>query len=322
MKSRTLFTAFAMMVTAHAATLTFTRTIPLPSIEGRIDHLSIDSEGSRLFVAALGNNTVEVVDLKAGKVVHSISGLAEPQGLCYVREFNRLYVANGGDGALRSFDGTTYAPVTVIKFGHDADNIRYDPSAKLLYVGYGSGALGIADAAKNSLVGKIPIGAHPESFQLEKTGMRVFINVPRTHTITVADRVAKKVTDRWSLGKVTANFPMDLDEANHRAFVCSRIPARLLVYDTTSGMQLAKLDLHGDCDDVFYDPARHEVYAICGEGFIDVFAQLDADHYTLKDVVVTVATARTGVFDGQQIYLAVPRHGAMPAEIRVYSPAG
>jgi DNA-binding beta-propeller fold protein YncE len=318
MKSVALLLLTAAVITAHAETLTLTRTIPLPKVEGRIDHFSLDAEDSRLFVAALGNNTVEVVDLKAGKVVHSVGGLAEPQGVFYVHEFNRLYVANGGDGALRVFDGTTFASVTVIKFEDDADNVRYDPTAKLIYVGYGSGALGIVDAAKNIVVGNIPLEGHPESFQLEQNGTRVFINVPGAHTITVADRATKKATGQWSLGMVAANFPMALDDADHRAFVCSRTPARLLVYDTRSGSQLAKLDLHGDCDDVFYDAKRHQIYASCGQGFIDVFAQTDADHYILKEAVATTAKARTCYFDGEQIYLAVPRREEQPAEIRCY----
>jgi YVTN family beta-propeller protein len=318
MKSVALLLLTAAVLTAQAETLTLTRTIPLPKVEGRIDHFSLDAEGSRLFVAALGNNTVEVVDLKTGSVAHSVSGLSEPQGLLYVHEFNRLYIANGGDGALRVFDGTTFAPVTVIKLEDDADNVRYDAAAKLIYVGYGSGALGIVDAAKNAVVGNIPLDGHPESFQLESSGARVFINVPRAHTITVADRTTKKVTGQWSLGMIAANFPMALDEANHRAFVCSRSPARLLVYDTSTGSQLAKLDLHGDCDDVFYDTKRHQIYASCGQGFIDVFTQTDADHYVLKEAVATTAKARTCFFDEEQIYLAVPRRGDAAAEIRVY----
>jgi DNA-binding beta-propeller fold protein YncE len=319
---RTLHTLMliGVIVTAHAESLTLTRTIPLPNVGGRIDHLAIDPEGHWLFVAALGNNTVEVVDLQAGKVVRSIAGFSEPQGVCYVREFNRLYVANGGDGAVRVFDGTTYAPGIVIKFEDDADNIRYDATAKLLYVGYGSGAVGVVDATKNVIVGDIPLEAHPESFQLEQAGARVFINVPGAHTIIVADRNTRKVTGKWALGMVAANFPLALDEASHRAFVCCRTPARLLVYDTQSGTQVAKLDLHGDCDDVFYNAATHEIYASCGEGFIDVFTATDADHFRLKDAVATVAKARTCFFDGNQIYLAVPRRSESPAEIRFYVP--
>jgi YVTN family beta-propeller protein len=318
MRTRLLFALLVLGATAQAQTLKLARTILVAGIEGRIDHFSIDAEGGRLFMAALGNNTVEVVDVKAGKVIHSIQGLSEPQGVCYVAEFKRLYVANGGDGAVRAFDGNTYAPGAVIKFDDDADNLRYDAVARLLYVGYGGGALGIIDVTKDVVVGSIALAGHPESFQLEKSGPRVFVNVPRAHTITVADRNTKELIAQWSLGLVAANFPMALDETNHRVFVCSRTPARLLVYDMTSGKELAKLELHGDCDDVFYDAKQHQIYATCGQGFIDVFAQTDADHYALKEAVPTIAKARTCYFDGQQLYLAVPRRGDQSAEIRCF----
>ncbi|HZP61644.1 MAG TPA: YncE family protein [Opitutaceae bacterium] len=309
----------ALGVPAGEASLTLARTIPLGGIEGRIDHFGYDPAGGRLFVAALGNNTVEVVNLKQGKVVHSISGLSEPQGIFFVPEFNRLYIANGGDGALRIYDGTDFSPITTVKLDDDADNVRYDAVAKRIYVGYGSGAIAIVDAAKNVKAGEIPVSAHPESFQLEKSGSRIFINVPGAHNVTVADRNEKITAGKWSLGLVAANFPMALDEADHRVFVGCRLPARLLVFDTEAGKEVAKLDLHGDCDDVFYDPSRHQIYASCGEGFIDVFAQADADHYSLKESIPTVHRARTCLFADDHLYLAVPRRGEETAEIRDYS---
>ncbi len=307
----------ALVGLAHAASLTLVRTIPLPNVDGRIDHFAIDGD-ARLFVAALGNNTVEVVDLKQGNVVHSIGGLSEPQGIAYVAKFDRLYVANGGDGALRVFDGANYAPVTVIKFDDDADNVRYDAKAKQLFVGHGGGAIGIVDVQRNEVVGDIPLNGHPESFQLEPDGARVVVNVPRAHEIAVVDRAAKRQLGKWSLGLVAANFPLTLDAADHRAFVGCRAPARLLVFDTASGREMAKLDLHGDCDDLFYDAPRHRIYASCGQGYIDVFTPVDADHYTLAEAVPTTAKARTCFFDGRNLYLAVPRKAGAPAEIRVY----
>lgn len=307
----------AAVTSTRAASLSLAGTIPLPNVEGRIDHFALDGD-ARLFVAALGNNTVEVVDLKQGKVVHSIGGLAEPQGIAYIRESNRLYVANGGDGAVRVFDGTTFAPVTTIKFDDDADNVRYDATTKQLFVGYGGGAIGIIDPEKNVALGEIPVSAHPESFQLDPNGAQIYVNVPRSHEVAVLDRRTKTQTAKWSLGLVAANFPLALDAANHRAFVGCRMPARLLVFDTASGRQLAKVDLHGDCDDVFYDAAHRRVYASCGEGYIDVFAPRDADRYERIEAIATVPRARTCAFDGAHLYLAVPRQGDAAAAIRVY----
>lgn len=321
MKLRTLLLGLFGLAVAgfgRAVTLKLTRTIPLPGVEGRIDHFALDEGGQRLFVAALGNNSVEVVDLKTGRVLHSLRDLAEPQGVVFVPGFNRLYVANGGDGTLRVYDGTTFTPVTVIQFADDADNVRYDPAARQVYVGYGGGALGVVDAAKNTVVGDIALSAHPESFQLEQNGPRIFVNVPGSHAVTVVDRNARKAAGTWSLGLVAANFPMALDEAGHRAFVACRVPARLLVFDTESGREVARLGLHGDCDDVFYDAKRRRIYASCGEGFLDVFFQVDADHYALESAVKTSAKARTCLFRESLIYLAVPQSGNHPAEIRCY----
>lgn len=300
-----------------AAPLTFERSISLGGVRGRIDHLALDSAGERLFVSALGNNTVEVVDLHRNKVVHTIPGLSEPQGIFYVSTLNRLYVANGGDGTLRVYNGTTFAEIKSLLLGGDADNVRYDAATRRLYVGFGSGALAIVDVARDEVVGTIPVAAHPESFQLETHGPRVFINVPQAGNITVANRAQHKIVATWTPG-AGGNFPMALDEADHRLFVGCRYPARLLVLDTRSGRQLARLDLHRDCDDLYYDARRRRIYASCGEGFIDVFSQIDADHYVLKESVKTEPGARTSLLAGDRLYLALRRRGNRAAQIRVY----
>lgn len=304
--------------TARADILTLERAIPLPGVEGRVDHFNLDAPGGRLFVAALGNDSVEVVDLKKGAVVHSITGLAEPQGVLYAPESNRLFIANGDDGTLRVFDGTTFAPIKTLTFSSDADNLRYEAGTRRAYVGYGGGALGVVDTATGEIVGDIPLNAHPEAFALESNGPRIFANVPGAHEVTVADRKTRKTMATWSIGFTAANFPLALDEAHHRLFIGCRLPARLLVLDTDSGKEVARLDLHGDCDDLFYDADRHQIYASCGAGFIDVFTQTDADHYPVRESISTAPKARTCLFDGNRIYLAVPKRGDQPAEIRCY----
>ncbi|HET7535171.1 MAG TPA: hypothetical protein VFJ90_01860, partial [Candidatus Didemnitutus sp.] len=230
----------------------------------------------------------------------------------------QLYIATGGDGVLRVYHGTTLAPATMVKFDSDADNVRYDRAARRIYVGHGSGALGAVDTATNQVVADIALSGHPESFQLENAGPRIFVNVPGAHQVAMVDREKRSTVAKWSLGLTAANYPMTLDEENHRLFVGCRMPARLIVFDTETGKQIAKLELHGDCDDLFFDAVRRQIYATCGEGFIDVFAQADADHYALKEAIPTVAKARTGFFDGDRLYLAVPKRGDDEAEIRCY----
>jgi YVTN family beta-propeller protein len=155
-------------------------TVPLPNVEGRIDHLAIDVQGQRLFVAALGNNTLEVIDIKNAKRLRTISGLREPQGIAFVPRLNRIYVANRADGTLRIVDGASYEIIKTIPYHDNADNVRYDAHDDRIWVGYGGGPLGIGGGAvaavddEGARVGEIAIDAHPESFQLETSGPRIF----------------------------------------------------------------------------------------------------------------------------------------------------
>jgi DNA-binding beta-propeller fold protein YncE len=298
------------------------KTIELPDVQGRIDHMSIDVKGQRLFISALGNNTVEVIDIKAGKRIKTITGLAEPQGALYVAETNRLYVANAKDGSVRIFDGTSYALLKNIDYGDDADNLRYDATHQRVYVGYGSGALGEIDKDGNK-TGNIKLDAHPESFQLEKDSAKIYVNLPESRKISVIDRERNAVTASWSTGMAFANFPMALDEKAHRLFVVTRMPARLLIFNTDDGSIVQKLSAIGDCDDVFYDATRKRIYATGGEGGISVFEQQDADHYKELERINTVKGARTGFFSPEldRLFVAIRHQGSQVAAIHIYSPA-
>jgi DNA-binding beta-propeller fold protein YncE len=296
------------------------QTIALPGVEGRIDHLSVDVNGRRLFVSALGNNTLEVIDLREGKRLTSITGLQEPQGVFFVPKENKLFVANGDDGTCRIFDGSSYKLIATVHFPSDADNVRYDAAENQIYVGYGEGALGVLDAASGRKIADIALAAHPESFRLEAPGSRIFVNLPNAnHTIAVVDRAKRSVIATWPL-EAAANFPMTLDQAGHRVLVVTREPARLVVLDSESGKQVASYPSVGDADDVFYDAIHKRVYISGGEGFIDVFAQHDSDHYSLAAKVATAAGARTSLFvpELNRFFLAVPHRGSQQAEVRVY----
>lgn len=295
--------------------------IAMPDVQGRIDHLAIDTDGRRLFMAALGNDSLEVIDLKTARRVHSIRGLAEPQGVAYIPSVHRLFVANGKDGSVRSFDANSWTHLKTIQYGDDADNLRADSATGHVWVGYGSGALAEFDV-DGTKVGDIKLDAHPESFQFEKNGSRAFVNLPKSHKIGVVDRKSRSALANWSTGGARSNYPMSLDERNHRLFVVTRAPAELIVLDIGDGHEVAKLPAIGDCDDVFYDEHRHRIYAIGGEGGISVFAQSDPDHYTEAGRIKTVPGARTGFFspDLDRLYVAARKHESQPAEIRVYVP--
>ena len=302
------------------ALLQLKQTIPLPGVEGRIDHLDLDAAGERLFVCALGNNTAEVLDLRKGERIHSISGLGAPQGVVYVHELNRLFIANDKGGVCRIYDAKSWQLISKVDFQDDADNVRYSSTAKQIYVGFGSGGIGIINAADGKRVGSIKLAAHPEAFELEKHGHRIFVNVPNAGHVAVIDRDKVEVTARWKTGGATANFPMAFDEANHRLFIGCRVPSKLVVLNTDSGGVLTTLDISGDPDEIFYDAKRHRLYAICGAGYVEIIEQADSNTYKLAAKIPTATGARTGLFvpERDALFIAVPHRGTQTAEIRRY----
>ncbi len=263
-----------------------------------------------------------MIDLRAGRRLRTLAGLKEPQGIAFVPETNRLFVANGRDGTCAIFHGDTFDLLHTAKFSSDADNVRYDAAARRIYVGYGEGALGILDAVNGRHLGDIRLGGHPESFRLETSGPRIFVNVPTTGRVAVVNRATGAAVAFWSLAGARSNFPMALDEANHRLFVGCRNPAKVLVYNTQTGQVVATLDIGGDTDDLFYDAVRKRLYVSCGAGFLDVFAQRSANQYESLAIIRTAIGARTSLFVPElgRLYLAVPHRGRLQqAEIRVYA---
>jgi YVTN family beta-propeller protein len=310
----------AKMQHGNAESLRLVKRIPLPGVQGRIDHMAVDVQGQRLFVCALGNNTLEVVDLKKGERVRSVGGLREPQGVRYLPESNTIVVADRADGVTTFIDGTSYAKVATVKFSGDADNVRYDAANKQVYVGYGEGSLGVL-SEKGERLFDIPLGSHPESFQLDSAGGKVYVNLPTQHKVAVVDVSKRAVTGSWAIAE-SDNYPMALDEARHRLFVVTRRPPRLLVYDTETGKPVTTIEAGRDSDDLFYDAARRRIYASFGEGTVMVYEQTDGDRYKVIARVPTAAGARTAFFSPElgQFYVAVPHRTNPTAEIRVYQP--
>ncbi len=296
------------------------QTIELPGVEGRIDHLAVDVTHHRLFVAALGNNTVEVVDLTKATRTRSLTGFHEPQGVVAVPDSNLLAVANGDSGDLVLVDATDGAVGRTVPLSDDADNVRYDPSTKRLFVAHGSGAISAVDLATGKVVGEVRLPGHPESFQLEHRGNRMFANVPAAGIVAVIGRDTMRVEATWPVASARANYPMALDEAGHRLFVGCRRPARVLVYDVTSGRAVASFDTAGDTDDLFFDGARKRLYVSGGEGFLDVFQQQGNGQFARIGHVPTAPGARTSLYvpEENRLFLAVPHRDAQKAEIRVY----
>ena len=296
------------------------RTIPLSGVVGRIDHFAFDPVGDRLFVCALGNNTVEVVDLGKGERSRSITGLGAPQGAAYLPELGRLFVANDKGGICKIYGGRSFEAVGELNLSNDADNVRYDEESKKIYVGFGSGGIAIVNAQDGKQIGSIELGAHPEAFELEKNGPRIFVNVPNARHIAVIDRQKGQVITTWKTDAAFENFPMALDEANHRLFIGCRLPSQLVVLNTDSGEIVAKISISGDPDEVFYDGKRHRIYTICGSGKIDIIEQTDPNTYKDLTRIDTADGARTGLFvpERDALFVAVPHRSSQSAEIRCY----
>ncbi|MGH9432112.1 MAG: YncE family protein, partial [Terriglobia bacterium] len=239
-------------------------------------------------------------------------------------ESHRIFVANDTDGTCRILDGSTFKLLKIVHFPSDADDTRYDPVTRRVFVGYGddgNAGLGILDGTTGNLLETIKLPGHPESFQLEESGPMIFVSIPTAaNTIAVVNRNERKIVATWTLEGARDNFPMALDEADHRLLVTCRRPAEMLVFDTQSGEIVARLPCAGDADDMWYDAAHKRIYISGGEGVISVIQQEDVNHYRRIAQIKTVLGARTSCFVPQlnRLYLAVRRRGDQPAELRTY----
>jgi DNA-binding beta-propeller fold protein YncE len=316
-------TTVAQTQTRDVLPLQLEEEIPVPGVAGRLDHFTADTKRKRLFVSALGNNSLEVIDTFAGRVIHSIKGLAQPQGPVYVPAVDKLYVANAEDGKVRVYDGAAYTLRKTIDFGVDPDNMRYDEASKTVFVGFGQedGGIGMIDPKADERVGRVyKTGGHPESFQVEASGGHIYVNVPDAGNVVEAfDRESGAMT-KWPLKGLRANYAMALDEENHRLFTITRKAPMMVVLNTETGNEVTRLRAAGECDDVYFDASRKRIYVIGAEGFISVFQENDPDHYELLASVPSGIGIRTGYFFTRRdrFYVGVPAKGNEPAQVWTY----
>lgn len=306
--------------------LRLVQTISIPNVDGRLDHLGIDVAGRRLFVAALGNNSLEVIDLDKGKWVQSLSGLSKPQGVYYIPKAKKVFVANGSDGSCRMFAGSPLQSAGQLQLSLGADLMEYDPYSKVLYVGHGGrdagkeyGEFAIIDAGKGAQLGDIQTEAHPGGIAIERRG-RVFVTIPEKNKIIVVDAKKRQVTATWDLPQTQQPVSLALDEDDHRLFVGSRKPPQITVLDTETGKSVANMETIGLLDGISYDAAHKRIYVSGGEGFVGVYQQRDADHYEPLARIPTAYMARTSLFAPalNRFFVALPRHDNHDAEIQVF----
>jgi DNA-binding beta-propeller fold protein YncE len=306
--------------------------VPLPGIEGDFDHFAVDLKGNRLFLAAEDHHSVEVFDLHTGKPLRSIAGFDTPHSVLYLPETDRLFVVDGGmGGSCQIVDGTSYKVLKSIKLSADADALAYDAASHLLYVGNGGKEAGndyslisVIDTARGEKVADIKVAStNLEAMALEKGGSLLYVNIRDKNQIGVIDRKTRTLVATWQLQRVTHNTPMVLDEANHRLLIAGRKPGVFGVVDTSSGKEIAALPAPDGVDDMSFDPQSKLIYLACGEGFVSVYRQIDADHYAALGRVPTGYRGKIGVLvpQLQRYYVATVTKDNMPAQLLMFEVA-
>lgn len=307
--------------------LTLNRTISLSGVQGKFDHFAVDLAGDRLFAAATGNHSVEVIDLKTNKVRQSIAGLGKPHGLAWVEATGSLYVADGALAELRVYTGTPLALSGTIKLSADADDMVYDAANKMLYVGHGTGdaanpaRIAVVDTEHLTLAANLPVATHPEALDIDPQSRRVFANIADSNEVAVVATDSKTITAHWKLTKAADNVPLAFDVENRVLYVACRTPGTLIALDAASGRELASAPSAGGADDLFYDADLHRLYLISGTGEVDAYQVDAAKALHPLGVTHTAPGAKTALYVPSQkfLYVGVPGAGNGAAEIRVYS---
>lgn len=301
--------------------LQLSKTIALPNVKGRIDHLDVNIKDQVVYIAALGNNSLEIVDLKNGKIVNSIQGLDEPQGVGYIPQTNEIFVANGGRGDCYFYNASTFEKTASIHLSSDADDVRYDSATQKIYVGYGEGGIAVIDASTHKQTGDVKLPAHPEGFQIDKTANVILVNVPDKNMIGVIDLIHLKLIDSWKRNSPTANFPIAIDAPNQTAFIGYRHPAKLVVLDTKTGKEISSYEMVSDVDDLYFDKEKKRVYISGGGGYINIFQQGDKGKFSRITNMPTRSGARTSLLIPQLrlFVLAERAESGSSAQLLVYN---
>ena len=298
--------------------LTLQQEISLPQVKGRIDHLDASLVNQVVYMAALGNNSLEVIDLKNGKLLHSIKELNEPQGVVYVPQTNEVMVANGGNGSCLFYNAHTFQNTGKIDLGSDADDVRYDSVAKKIYVGYGEGGIAVIDAIQHKKIadGKLP--AHPEGFQIDTKLDRLFVNVPDAGKIVVFSLSDMKIIAEWKT-EFRANFPMSIDEKDHIIFIGYRRPGKLVAINETNGQTIATTDLIGDVDDLYFDERANKVYASGGGGAINIFSFRNSGFEQIASIPTRTGARTSLLLPNLDLFLLAERsNGTQPAQLSIF----
>jgi hypothetical protein len=317
----TLVLALAGPAPAADNSLELVQTIVLKGKPGKLDHLALDAKRDRLFLANTINGTLDVVDLKEGKLHKQVIGQTGIQGVAYAADLDRVFVGLGAGGLCNVFDGADYKPLKTIKFMDDADNVRYDAERHLVFVAHAEKAMGVVDARTFAVKADVKLPGQAEGFQVAPGRPQLYVVLPTPSQLTVLDIDKKEVVANYPIKTAGGGHPLAIDDANKRLFVGCRQAPMVVVMDSETGKEITGVEVPKDIDDLWYDGKRKRLYASCGEGYLAVLRQADPDHYEVVEKVPTAAQAKTSFFDAatSRLFLAVPRQPGKPGpEIRVY----
>jgi DNA-binding beta-propeller fold protein YncE len=309
--------------------LKLVETISLPDLkDGDFDHFALDLGGHRLFLTGEENDKVLVFDTSTNKLIHTIEESKAPHAILYRGDLKKLFVVEGDASAVKVYDGESYKPIGEIKLSIDADSIAYDGATRYLYVVNGGreahtpySLISVIDTNTSKKLRDIKIDSnHVEAIVLEKSGPRMFMNITGKNAVGVMDRNKSALEAIWPLpAGDKANVAMAFDEANHRLFVVTRDPGKLIVLNSDTGKVVTSVPAVGMVDDMAYDAKQKRIY-VAGDQFVDVFYQKSPDQYELVGKIPGSFRAKTAILvpELNRYYLAVPHHENHGAEVRVY----
>jgi len=317
----------SMMQGQTSAPLRLEATWKLPAgVRGHFDHFAVDLSGHRLFATPEDYQAVVVFDTQTGEIVHTIKGIKRPHAILFRADINRLYVTDGEAAELKVFDSNTYEPIQSIKLLEDADGITYDPASKLLYIVNGgvdvhtAAHLTVVDTTSVSKVGEVLLGDDTlEAMAVDASAGKVYVNSRDKIQINVVSLTTRTLVSEWKISGANHCVAMTFDEKNHRLFSGCR-SGSIAVLDTATGKQLQALPISKGVDDLIYDPLKKRIYAAC-DGTVDVYEQVDPDHYTLLGKIPTGPIAKTALLVPQmgRLFVAVPQHGETNAAVLVFT---
>jgi DNA-binding beta-propeller fold protein YncE len=299
-----------------------------PSIKGHFDHFAVDPQAKRLFGTAVEGKKLVIFDLSKGVVTHAIQGIEEPRAVLYRPDISRLFVSDGG-GALRIFDSKTYKLIKTLKLLVDADPIVYDPATQRLFVVNGGekakhsySNITVFDTNAAVQIGDIQLdGIEIEGMAVEKGGPRLFANNRDMNQIDIFDR--KKLTRiaTWPITTCKKNTVTALDESSHRMFVACH-EGQLVVVDLNTGKELQTLPIGQGADDIDFDMETKRIYVASGggNGSLDVYTEVDPDHYESLGRFVSAPGAATArlIPELSEYVVIAPAQNNQPAQVLIF----